>query len=150
MTLKSLFAFIQREMALQGFSLSKVVGSSVKRAVFVLGDELRLERLSGDFACDVVRGICVEARVVPHANQAEGDASYSLEIRRWDRGRSEKIDSARLPKWRTEATLRSYMSPLIRKYKEMVEEIELEKAVEEAMAGPYNNKIGEEGSENDA
>lgn len=135
MTMDNLFGFIQREMSVAGFRLAGVVGSSKKRAYFVLGDELRKAPLSDDYPYSVLVGYCVEAVVVPHGNQAEGDASYSLEIREWKRGSSKRIDKVKLPKWLTERTLRAYMAPLIEKYKKLIDEKELENIVSELLDG---------------
>lgn len=133
MKMEDLFGFIQRELAQAGFRLSDVVGSSRKCAYFVLGDELKKVPLSADYPCLVLSGYCVEAAIVPHANQAEADASYSLEITKWERSSGKRIDKVRLPNWRTEKTLRAYMAPLIAEYKKLIEEKELEKAVDELL-----------------
>lgn len=133
MRMDGLFEFIQKEMAQAGFRLSNVVGSSKKRAYFVLGDELKKAPLSEDYPCLVLSGYCVEADVVPHGNQAEGDASYSLEITKWERSSGKRLARVRLPSWRTEKTLRSYMAPLIAEYKKIIADAELEKAVDELL-----------------
>lgn len=130
MKLIDLFRLIQQTLSSAGFKPVGIFRNSVAASYWVLEDELRKEKLPG-WDIEVIAGMCLEVRVVPHGNGADGDTSYYLEIETWDRSSSRVLERLKVYKNNSERYIVGKIAEFVALYQKAQTELKVDRLIKE-------------------